>query len=104
MSEVSPVVKRKPGRPPKYAPEEREQKYKEARDKWLDEHKEVCYTRSKEYYETHKDELNDYHTKLKRKERQALRILRDIWKTNNWTLSDDIKTQVHSLFQDTMVS
>ena len=52
-----PQTKRGRGRPAKYAKEEREQKYKESKEKWIQEHKEHIKVQRKEYYLDNYDNL-----------------------------------------------
>ena len=64
--EVIPV-KRGRGRPSKYSPEEREQKYKESREKWAKSHQEDRTKSTMEYQE---------------RARYAYKLLCEVWNEN----------------------
>ena len=61
---TNPLPKRGRGRPAKYAPEEREQKYKEASKQWHKEHMEDRTSYLKDYQE---------------RSRTALKLLAEMW-------------------------
>ncbi len=95
------VVKRPRGRPAKYKPEEREQKYKELTKQWREENKERYSDNIKEYYEQHKEIMNTQKKEYQDRSREALRILHDIWESNDCIVPEHIMTRVNYLFQRT---
>lgn len=108
MSSPNTIIEEQPkrgrGRPAKYSKEEREQKYKEVKYKWIDEHKEACAIQSKEYYEAHKETVNQQKKQYQDRSREALRILQDIWTSDNCIIPENIKIRVQHLFpQKTLI-
>lgn len=82
-SEVSNTInvtpqKRGRGRPPKYAPEEREQKYRESIDKWREEHKEECKMHRKHFYNENSENLIKGNIEYQTRARNALRLLSEM--------------------------
>ena len=92
------LTKRPRGRPAKYTKDEREQKYKEIKHKWMQEHKEACASQSKEYYEAHKETVNQQKKQYQDRSREALRILQDIWASEDCIIPEHIKIRVQHLF------
>jgi hypothetical protein len=78
----SSEVKRGRGRPAKYSPEEREQKYKELTKQWRDVHIEECKEKRKTYYNEHSDSLVKQTTGYQMRARNALRLLSELLETN----------------------
>ena len=97
-NENSISVKKPRGRPAKYSPEEREQKYKEVKHKWIEEHKEICHSQTKEYYASHKETMNQQKKQYQDRSREALRILQDIWTSEDCIIPENIKIRVQHLF------
>ena len=75
ISETVAVAKPRRGRPPKYAPEARKQKYRESIDKWREEHKEECRTHNKHFYNEHSDQINQYKREQNARAQNALQLL-----------------------------
>jgi hypothetical protein len=76
--------KRGRGRPAKYAKEEREEKYKEARDQWFINHRDEYNESRKEYYKNNSQKLNLQSKEYMDRARYALSILDEIWKHQEW--------------------
>ncbi len=83
ISETQPVKPRR-GRPPKYSPEERNQKYRESIDKWRQENKEACKAHRKQFYNEHYDKLSQINADYYSRARNALRLLSEMIEDGDW--------------------
>jgi hypothetical protein len=95
------VPKRGRGRPAKYSPEEREQKYKDASKLWKQDHKEYYKESQKQYYDQHSDTLCQNKKDHYERSTYALRLLNDIWSQTELVnyMSEDLRTKVENLVQ-----
>ena len=82
MTEETPQPKRGRGRPAKYAKEEREQKYKEARVQWNKDHNDIKNKSNTEYLE---------------RSRFAYRLLCDMWAKRQF---DSIEHEYKHIIQE----
>ena len=100
ISQEAPV-KRGRGRPAKYAPEERKERYKEAVKQWREEHKEECLEHHRSYYKKNSEVLmkNSYDHQIRA--RNALRILSEMIDNNTIEIKDErYKTMVNDLIKN----
>jgi hypothetical protein len=86
---VETPVKRPRGRPAKYAPEERKDKYKEASKLWRQEHKQEYKEHRKAYYDQHSDELMKLNYDYQARARNALRLLSELLEQDQLQVRDE---------------
>ena len=82
ISQEAPV-KRGRGRPAKYAPEERDQKYKESSKIW-----------KRNNYKEHSEEISKQSSEYQKRMREAYHILCELW--NNQGSIVDFKSELYS--------
>ena len=90
------------GRPAKYAKEEREQKYKDARVQWNKEHKEERKESYRTYYANHSDEIVKISKDYQDRSRYALKLLSELWSHPeylNINDSDPLSLKIKNLIQ-----
>ncbi len=84
--QVVTALKRGRGRPAKYSPEEREQKYKETRAQWNKEHNDIKNKSNIDYLE---------------RSRFAYRLLCEMWNKNKFDeMENDYKTIIKELVEN----
>ena len=103
--DVQPVPKRGRGRPAKYAKEEREQKYKESKDKWKESHKDHILQLNKEYYNDNQKKIIQYQKEYQDRARYAMRILNDIYNDHDSLshLAPNIQYKLRSLIEEKQI-
>ena len=104
-NEQVPQTKRGRGRPAKYAKEEREQKYKESKEKWIQEHKEHIKVQRKEYYLDNYDNLLKTNRQYQERSRYALRLLADIYNDHDslMNLAPNLQTKLRTLVEQKQI-
>ena len=75
---INKPVKKPRGRPAKYSPEERQEKYKEASRLWKQEHKEQCNEHHKVYYRENSEFCLKQSYEYQARARNALRLLSEM--------------------------
>jgi hypothetical protein len=100
-----PQTKRGRGRPAKYAKEEREQKYKEAKEKWKENNKEHILQLNKEYYNDHQKKIIQYQKEYQDRSRYAMRILTDIYNDQESLshLAPNIQYKLRNLIEEKQI-
>ena len=83
ISEIQPVKPRR-GRPPKYSPEERQERYKDSVTKWRVENKDACRAHRKQFYNEHSNQLNQLNIDYQTRARNALRLLSEMIEEDEW--------------------
>ena len=83
------VPKRGRGRPAKYSPEEREQKYKEITKQWKQDHKEECLKHSQDYYKEHSEQVYKSTLDYQCRARHALKLLSEMFDNNQIEIKDE---------------
>jgi alpha-galactosidase/6-phospho-beta-glucosidase family protein len=103
--EEVPQTKRGRGRPAKYAKEEREQKYKEAKEKCIQEHKEHIKIQKKKYYNDNYDNLLKTNRQYQERSRYALRLLADIYNDHDslMHLAPNLQTKLRTLVEQKQI-
>ena len=93
--------KRRPGRPAKYAKEERGEKYKEAKQIWINENKQHLKDLRKEYYTAHQQEIIQYTKDYNERSRYALQILNALYdeKESLNSISPELRTKISYLIE-----
>jgi hypothetical protein len=93
-------VKKARGRPAKYAPEERKEKYLEKIKNWQEENADKVKENCKAYRDSHKEQLLSYHTDYQARARKALILLSDL--LDHWDdLQDDkYKSMVREIVEN----
>ena len=104
-NEVSPSIvtapKRRPGRPAKYAKEERQEKYREASKQWRQEHSQEYKEHRKAYYEQHSEELLKLNYEYQARARNALRLLTELLEQDQLEVKDEkYKTMINDLIKN----
>jgi hypothetical protein len=99
-----PVVKRR-GRPAKYSPEERDEKYKEASRQWKENNKDQVKENKREYYTNKYDDLLKTNRDYQERSRYALRLLNDIYNDHEslMHLAPDIQTKLRTLVEQKQI-
>jgi hypothetical protein len=94
-------IKRGRGRPSKYAPEERDQKYKELKEQWKLDHKDHIKDHMKSYYLERQEHIYQTHKDYSERARYALRLISDIYNEKEALniLSPDLRRKVESLIE-----
>ncbi len=94
-NQSQPVPKKTRGRPAKYSPEERDQKYKESTKEWFQSHKEYRQT----YYQSNIENVKKQTKEYQDRARYALSLLDDIWNNSECVgvMPDDLKAKVQHL-------
>ncbi len=97
--------KRGRGRPAKYSPDEREQKYKEAKEKWKENNKDHIHQLNKDYYNDNQKKIIQYQKEYQDRSRYAMRILNDIYNDQESLshLAPDIQYKLRSLIEQKQI-
>ena len=106
LDEGHSPIKRGRGRPAKYSPEEREQKYRESIDKWREDHKEKHKNNQKRYYEQHSEQLIKQKKDYYEISAYALRLLNDMWSNPDLIeiKSEDLRNKLENLIKHKRIS
>ena len=94
-------VKKPRGRPAKYSPEERKERYKEATKQWLTENKDYYRDSRKQYYDKHTENIQQNKKEYYERSAYALRLLSDIWSHPDLIeiKSEDIRNKIQNLIE-----